>query len=552
MASGIFGIAVTGLNAAQAGITTTQNNISNANTAGYRRQEVVYSAQQAQYTGVGYFGTGVSIDTVRSIYSQFLDNEVLQNQSQLSRHETYATQAALIDKMLGDAGSGLSSALDNYFAAVNEVANDPTSNAARQNLLSAGSSLAGRISGLDSKLRDMLTSSNADIQTITQRVNVLSSQIASMNYSIGRNEAVSGQPANDLRDKRDQLVADLNKLVNVSQLQQADGTLNLYVGGGQPLVVGINTYTMTTVVDPNNTLLRQPALNVGGSPLTLSSSLVTGGQLGGILAQREQVLLPVMDDLNRISIAISTEVNAIHRNGLQLDGTTAGGNFFTPAIQQTGGATGWLRLGSGSAGSRIPPENYTASWDGTNFTVTRVSDSTSVTVAPGAEVIMGGASQGFSLFTHPDFPPNVSTGSWSLNLSGFSTSMRMAISTTGEIAAAATAGGPGDNANALALASLRNADLINNSLGSSSRVSFSEFYHQTISRTASLAADADLSLSAYTSLVEQATASQQAVSGVNLDEEAINLIRFQQAYQASARAIEIASSLFDELIGIVR
>lgn len=541
MASGIFGIAVTGLNAAQAGITTTQHNISNVNTAGYRRQEVVYSAQPAHYTGVGYFGTGVGVDSVRSIYSQFLDNEVLQNQSQLSRHETYATQAAQIDKMLGDAGSGLSSALDNYFAAANEVANDPTSNAARQNLLSAGNSLAGRISGLDGKLRDMLTSSNADIQTITQRVNVLSSQIASMNNTIARNEAINGQRANDLRDQRDQLVADLNKLVNVSQIEQSDGTINLFVGSGQSLVVGTNAYTMTTVTDPNNTLLRQPALNVGGSTITLSSSLVTGGQLGGILAQREQVLLPAMDDLNRIAMTLASSVNSQHRSGLDYN-LNAGTDFFTNPVVAQGATVGELNL---TVTNDLLLDRVGYQIDATAggaYDVTVLSTGVTTSYASLAALNLGGL--GFTLAVGTPAP---SVGeSWIMG--NYARQMRMELTATSQVAAAgAAATGPGDNSNMLSLAGLRTSALLNNGT-----VSFSQAYSQTISRTASLAADADLSHSAYTSLVEQATASRQEMSGVNLDEEAVNLIRFQQAYQASARAIQIASSLFDELIGIVR
>ena len=540
MASGIFGIAVTGLNAAQAGITTTQHNIANVNTAGYRRQEVGYSANPAQYTGSAYFGAGVGIDTVRSLYSQFQDNEVLQSQAQLSRFEAYANQATQIDKMLGDAGTGLSSALDNYFAAVNEVANDPTSNAARQNLLSAGSNLAGRINLLDGKLRDMRASSNADIVAITGQVNTLSSQIASLNSSIARNEAVNGQPANDLRDKRDQLVANLNKLVNVSQLQQSDGTLNLYVGSGQPLVVGINAYTMTTVVDPTNSSLRQPALDLGGSTITLSANLIPGGRLGGVLAQREQILLPAMDDLNRISMTLASSVNALHRSGLDYN-LNAGTDFFTNPVVPQGATAGELNL-TVTNDLLLDRVGYQIDATAGGYDVTVLSTGVTTSFANLAALNAGGL--GFTLAAGTPAP---AVGeSWVIG--DYARQMRMALTATSQIAAAgATATGPGDNSNMLALAGLRGSALLNNGT-----VSFSQAYDQTISRTASLAADADLSRSAYTSLVEQATASQQQMSGVNLDEEAVNLIRFQQAYQASARAIQIASSLFDELIGIVR
>lgn len=552
MATGILGIALTGLNAAQAGLRTTQHNIANVNTVGYRRQEVNYSTNQAQYSGAGYFGSGTSVDTVRRIYSQFLDNEVLQDQALLSRHETYTAQASQIDKMLGDSGSGLSSALDAFFNAANEVANDPTSNAARQNFMSAGTNLAARITSLDSKLRDMKAAGNADMVALTQRVNVLAAEVASLNNTIARDEAANSRPANDLRDQRDVLVAEINKLVNVSQLSQPDGSINLYIGSGQALVVGNRSHTMGTTLDPNDPSQRQPTLDVAGSTVTLSEDLISGGELAGILAMRNEVLNPALNDVNRIAIAVSLEVNAIHRNGLQYDAVTAGGDFFTPAVAQQPGATGWIRLGNSSSGTPIAAEDYTASWNGTQFTVTRVSDGASVVVNPGDEVVMLGVAQGFSLLPNPGEPDAsfaAGAGStWDLNFTNYARTMEMTLSSTLEVAAAGPAAtGPGDNGNALYLAQLRNTDVLNDGT-----VSLSEAFAETISRTASRTAEADLSRSAYSALVNQATESQREISGVNLDEEAVNLIKFQQAYQASARAIQVASSLFDEVIGMLR
>jgi membrane peptidoglycan carboxypeptidase len=121
MASGILGIGVTGLSAAQAGIRTTENNIGNVNTAGYHRQDTVFATQTPSFTGAGWFGNGVAIESVRRQYSQFLDKEVLLDQAQLSRHETYAAQASQVDALLGDDNSGLSASLDAFFNAVNEV-----------------------------------------------------------------------------------------------------------------------------------------------------------------------------------------------------------------------------------------------------------------------------------------------------------------------------------------------------------------------------------------------------------------------------------------------
>jgi flagellar hook-associated protein 1 len=543
MATGILGVALTGLNAAQAGIRTTEHNIANVNTAGYRRQEVDYAALQPMYTGAGYFGNGVGVETVRSLYSQFLDNEVLLSQTQVSRYDAFASGATQIDKMLGDSGSGLSTAMDSFFNAVSELSNDPTSGVARQVVISAGNNLAGRINTLDTQFRNFIASSNNEIASIVGQANLYASQIASLNDEIARTEAANGgQAANDLRDQRQQLVGELNKLMNVSLAQQSDGSTNIYIGSGQPLVVGNRAYTLSTALDPNDSSLRVPTIDVGGTTLTLNSDLVTGGKLGGVLALREEVVLPAFNDLNRIAVAIGAEVNRVHRGGLDYN-LNAGGDFFSAVVQQTAGNG---RVDVNLTNDSLVNDDFTVAYDGANYTVTRASDLSSVVVAAGAEVILGGVSQGFKL---ADGTPAPAAGdAWTLNFKDYARGMATQLSNISQVAAAGVgADGPGDSGNALAMAALRYADTLDNGT-----MSFNAAYNQTIGRTASLASEADLNLSAFTSMASSAESASRSVSGVNLDEEAVNLIRFQQAYQAAAKAIQVASSLFDEILGIVR
>lgn len=539
--AGILGIALTGLNAAQAGIRTTEHNIANVNTAGYRRQEVGYAALDPMYSGGGYFGTGVGVETVRSLYSQFLDNEVLLNQTQVAKYESYSSGATQIDKMLGDSGSGLSTALDNFFSAVNELANDPTSGVARQVVLSAGNNLAGRINTLDTQFRNFIASSNNEIASIVGQANLYASQIASLNNEIARAEAANGgQPANDLRDQRQQLLGELNKLVNVSLVQQTDGSTNVYIGSGQPLVVGNKSYALSTALDPNDSSLRVPTLDVGGSTLTLSSDLVTGGKLGGVLALREEVVLPAFQDLNRIAMTLGAEVNRVHRGGLDYN-LNAGGDFFSNPVAAQGVTAGQLQM-TVTNDTLLDPKGYDIALTGAGYVVTPQSTGVASTYASLAA--LNGAGLGFSLSAGTPAP---AVGeSWKIG--DYARQMRMVVGSAAEVAAASVgADGPGDSGNALDLAALRYAATVGNGT-----MSFNAAYNQTIGRTASRASEADLNLSAFTSLASSAEAASLSVSGVNLDEEAVNLIRFQQAYQAAAKAIQVASSLFDEILGIVR
>lgn len=558
MASGILGAGLTGLYAAQAGIRTTEHNISNVNTAGYKRQEVSFFATRPEYSGSAYFGTGVSIDSVRRQYSQFLDNEVLVNQSQLSRHETYVSRGSQIDVLLGDSGSGLSTALDNFFGAINAVANEPTSNAARQTMLSAARNLVGRVNTLTEKLQSQLAASNREIDSIAAQVTTYAQRLASLNDDISRAEALNGQPANDLRDQRDQILTELNKLVNVTTTEQSDGSVNVFIGSGQALVVGGNASRMGSALDPADTSLRVPTLIMGNTTLTLDTGTLNGGQLGGLLEEREQIVLPALRDIGRIAIGLAEEFNALHAAGYALDGTTTGLNFFStgasmlrqPLANSNNAGTGQIAATLTSA-SQLTSSEYLLSYDGANYTLTRLSDGSTRTgtLAQVTDLDSNGSNdQGFTLALSSGTPSAGDT--WSIRLTqdgGATFTLNATISDPSMIAAASQMNAPGDNTNILAMADLQFANVMDNGAAT-----FNEVYNQTIGRTASLVSEADWNAAAFTSLVAEAETAQKSVSGVNLDEEAVNLIRFQQAYQAAAKAIQVASSLFDELLNVVR
>lgn len=553
MASGLIGIGITGLYAAQAGIRATEHNISNVNTAGYRRQETVFSSQTPTFTGAGWFGNGVSIETVRRQYSQFLDNEVQLDQAQLSRHEAYAAQAGQVDKLLGDSNSSLSGPLNSFFNSVNEVANDPASAAARQTLLASARNLSGRVNTLYDSLQQRVDDSNKAIASLSTQINTYANQVATLNQSISRVEALNGQPANDLRDQRDQAISELNKLVNVTTMQQSSGDLNVFIGNGHVLVSGTRANQFTAPqTDPSdsyntNPAAKFPVLNASGNSLTLNSDQISGGELGGWLAVRNEVVRPALADLNRIAVAIGAEVNRVHNGGAYYNTTTsamtAGGDLFSSAVTQTSGAN---RIDLNLTGNRLANNNFSVTYDGiSQYTVTSAAGSD--TQLAGVEFTINGVAQGFSIRAGTP-PPAAASDAWTLNFQDYAHNMSVQLSNIEQIAAAASsASGPGDNSNMLALATLQTTGILDNG-----GTTFSGAYNQLVSNGAALAAEADLNNKAFSALTAQARDAQQSVSGVNLDEEAVNLIRFQQAYQAAAKAISVANALFDEILAIGR
>ena len=556
MASGILGIGITGLNAAMGAVRTTQHNIANANTPGFHRQEVQLTANPPTYTGAGFFGNGVAVATVTRIYSQFLDNELMRSQGQQARYEVYSAYAGQIDRVLGDKDSGLGSALSSFFGAVQEVANDPASMAAREAMLAAGRNLAGRMNNLGATLDGMLEGINDEMASIADQANTYLRRIADLGDRIAMQQAMGGNPPNDLMDQREQLTAELNKLVNVTVLRGGDGSYNLYLGGGQPLLVGNRPNLLGVTTNPHDSSLRELTLSVGGASVKLDDILIAGGRLGGLLALREDLLQPARQDLGRVAIGLAKAFNDLHSTGYALDGSTTGVDFFTlaglrapvPAAGNTGTAQYSLSLANAQ---NLRPDDYSLSFDGANYQLTRFSDGTTYTAA-NLITLNGliGPAEGFTL--------NLVSGSIVAgdryvlrnHMADGAGSFTLAAAVNGQperIAAASVAGAPGDGSNAMSLAQLQTQPYL-----ADATATFHNAYGVLIGRTANLADEADIALKAYDSLSRQAFENQQALSGVNLDEEAANLIRYQQAYQAAARAMQVATSLLEEVLSIGR
>jgi flagellar hook-associated protein 1 FlgK len=456
-------ISLSGLNAAMSGIRTVQQNIANVNTEGYHRQQSVFTASTPQFSGGGYLGTGVNIDTVRRIYDQFLDSQTRNYQSQLSGGEAYAAYATEVDALLGSDATGLRNSLQTFFASLNQVVNDPTSAVARQQVLSAGNSLAARFNQLSGNLDSINTAINTDVENIAAQINSYADRIQALNSQISRGIG-SGQTPNDLLDQREQLVAQLGKLVNVSQIDQSDGSVVVLLGHGQPLVVGSSVRHVQAVNDPIDPTQKTLAIEIPNSAATetINTGDITGGRLGGLFSFRDDVLNPTMTDLDAMAQSLADAFNTQHALGEDLDGN-AGANFF----------------------------NYSA-----------------------------------------------------LDPAG---TLAVAITQPSDIAAAAAGTGPGDNSNAVDLADI--ADLPMAGLGG---VTLNSYNAAMIGRNATYANAADSNVTNFTALYKQSYDALQSLSGVNLDEEAINLIQYQQAYQAAAKAIQASSTLFDAILGAVR
>lgn len=331
MGSGILGIGVSGLSAAQAGILVTGHNISNVTTPGYNRQQTVQTTNAALPSGSGFFGQGVQVTTVQRLYSDFLTTQVNQAQAQGSQLSTYSTQINQIDNLLGNATVGLSPALQNFFSSVQGVSNTPSSVPSRQSMLSASQSLVSSFQTLNQQLADARNSVNSQITGSVTSINSYAKQIAQLNQSIvAALNSSSGQTPNDLMDQRDALIAQLNKEIQATVLKQSDGSYSVFIGSGQGMVVGSQTMSLAAVPSPTDQTRMVVGYSTNGSTSILPDASIVGGNLGGLYAFRSQSLDAAQNALGRIAIGLAQTFNQQHQLGQDLNGNP-GGTYFNVA-----------------------------------------------------------------------------------------------------------------------------------------------------------------------------------------------------------------------------
>lgn len=633
MATGIFGIGITGLQAAQAGLVTAGHNIANANTPGFSRQQVVQANAQPQSSGLGFIGTGTQVVTVRRMFSEFLNLEMLNAGTQSAELDTYYAQMRQIDNLLADPTAGLSPALQDFFSAVQDVAAFPNVSSSRQALIAAATALQSRLRTLDGRLTELRDGVNQDLATTSEAVTTYARQIADLNQRIivARN-AAGGQPPNDLMDQRDQMVAELNQLVRVSVIVQDDGAYNVFIGSGQPLVAGTLAFGVEAMRDPLNPTAMTLGYRSPAGLTALPEASISGGRLGGLLAFRSQSLDPAQNALGRVAIALAQTFNAQHALGQDLHGNL-GTDFFAVGDPQvthptSNGGTAQISASfAADAASALTTSNYRLTYDGVNYTLLRLSDHTQQTFATLPQTVDGftltldsgtpaigdsflirptaaGASTLDVLVTDPariaaaapirtgqgagnigtgvvsagtvdSLDPNLQqpvtitfTGPNTFNVTGAGTGNPTGLTyvpgqdisfngwtlqITGSPVAGDTfsvgpnTGGTGDSRNALRLAGLQTEKLM---MGGTA--SYQTAYASLVSEVASKTRELEVTSAAQATIHQQARTARESFSGVNLDEEAANLIRYQQAYQAAGKVLAIASTLFDTLLEIGR
>ncbi|WP_321886146.1 flagellar hook-associated protein FlgK [Paraburkholderia bannensis] len=669
--SNIFSIGLSGLQAAQIGIATAGENISNSSTAGYNVESAVYSEANGQATSSGYLGGGVNTATVQRAYSQYITTALNNAQSSNSSLTASYTLATSLANLVGSPTSGISSSITSFFTGMQNVSNSPSSSSVRQTALSDAQTLADQINAAGEQYDSLRQSVNTQLTNAVSQINTYSQQIAQLNTQIATASA-SGQSPNQLLDQRDLAVSNLSQLVGVQVVQNSSG-YSVFLGNGQPLVVSGQNYNLTTQASDTNpselTVAWQGLPGSTSAPQSLSSAALTGGTVGGLVSFMQNTLDPAESQLGAIATSFAAQVNGQNSLGLTLSGS-AGGNLFNvgaPVVTGNRNNTGSATVAATLTNAVSPPtDNYTLSYSSTAggtwtltdsstntvvgttttqpsstnpFTAAGLSITSSGTMADGdsyaiqptagaldsfsvatsdpssiaaaAPVLVAGAtgnagtanitsssvSAGYTVSsttttltytaatsgtggTLSGFPPNSTV---SVTVPGSSTPTTYTIDAAGDTPVSydpstgatftitsSTVGdtnnvsftmsgtpstgdtftigkntsGTQDGRNALALANLTSGTSFTDSQ------TLTNAYSNYVNAIGNTAAQLKASSTSQTSLVSQLTSQQQSVQGVNLDEEAANLLKYQQLYQANSKVIQTAASLFQTLIGI--
>jgi flagellar hook-associated protein 1 FlgK len=618
-----IGISLSALQALQQAMAVTSNNVANANTPGYDVESIDLTSAPPQSNGSVRIGAGVDVSGVSRAFSQTETNQYNTSQSALGSLNAQQNYTNQIDNLFGTTANGLTTALQTYYSGWSNVADNPTSTAARQALLGDAQSLASSFQSSSTQLNDLNSDVNSRITADVTQINAYAQSISQLNQQIVAGGS-GGQAPNTLLDQRDQVVSSLSQLVGVTTTTDSNGGLNVFIGNGQPLVLQGVTTTLTTIPDQFNASQLQVSTSTSNG--TSISSSITSGDLGGLLQARTEVINPALNQLGQIATALSQSANTQQNSGLDLNGQL-GANLFSVGGPQSTASTNNTDATTASATiantGALTADNYVLAYKGGAYTLTDTSTGANValsgagtsaspltgaglsivlsaTPASGDQFLIQPTAQAAATiqvtltnpaqiaaagavatsasdsntgsatiaagtvtnaanpnllatttiqFTSPTTYSVNGAGSFAytsganITLNGWQTQITGTPATGDVFTVKSNASGLGDNTNAAAGANQQSQGVLDGGA-----VSISGAVSALVTAIGTQAQRVNTAQTAQTAVSSSAQAALQSTSGVNLDDEAAQLMQWQQAYQASAQVLTVAEGLFTTLI----
>lgn len=552
--SSLLNIGTRSLAAAQGQLTTISHNIANANTAGYSRQEAMLATSSGEMTGAGFFGRGVDIRSVQRRYDQFLTTAAQATGSQSAADAARADALSQLDAVFGDSDLGVGAALDNLFSATGDLANRPTDSATRQAFLARADQFAQRVTSVGTQLMDLQSTADSQLRATVTQVNDRLSEIRRLNEDIAR-LSTSGQPPNDLLDQRNQAIQSLGQLMAVRTIEADDGSLNIFSPNGAQLLVGSHQSVLRAATDPSQPDRVSLQLELGaGAAQWMDEASLGGGRLAGLLQFRDQDLAAARSQLAALAQSVADGFNTQHALGVDASGQ-GGAALFAVAADTTGLAVGLTARALSPAqlatGYAAMPEAGAANTGGARvaaFSIVRATADSALPVTltfnnPPTTFNVTGLAGG-NLANVP-YTPGMGIPASPSDYNGWRLTLQGAAAAGDTFEVKPNASPRADNRNALALGALaRQRD--------GAGLTFNEAYASLVADVGNRVQGAREMAGVSAAMHDEASARLASASGVNLDEEAADLLRFQQAYQASAKIIQASQTLFDALLAATR
>ncbi len=502
---GTLGVGRLGLLAQQRAIQTTSNNIANVNTPGYTRQRAVFTAVNPSYLPEGLpVGGGVEVGSVERVANAMIDQQLQQERSAQGFDTSREAGLMRIEGIFPELdGMGIDAALDDLFTKFSELANAPSDPTARQALLESARTVVSLIQDADRRLAVIGQDANTEIEQNVLDINDIARHIAELNRAIFAKEGEgTGAVASSLRDERGQLLEQLAERIDFTSFERDDGQIAVFVGGGFFLVDSEQAAQLETLPSASDPTKLDIFQNVNGQRNGPITSRISSGTLAAALDLRDSSVPSYRDELDALAFSLATRVNAVH--------------YPQPAPALPAGAFGL-----------VDDQQR-------RFFV----DGIAAAVPEGADLaqVQGAASR---LAIHADIltdPRNVAAGAESLGV-GLGAAASDGRSATAIANLAVTAS-----------AMYQVGDVPGTPTGASATLG--GFFGATTGRLGAELQSTRRSLRQEDVIIAQLEERRGAISGVSIDEEMANLIRFERAYQASARVIQSADELLSFLMNI--
>ena len=571
--SGIMGmmdIARRALAAEQLGVEVTSNNIANVNTPGYSRQKVIFETSPAITFPYGPLGYGVSVEGIERAFDPFVTAKLDENTSYLADYKAQKSDLEQVGSLFNETqDGGMNDLLASFWASWGDVSDNPSGSGERQALLSNAQNLTDALNFRANQLVQQRTSITQRINPTMEEINSHAANIANLNKQISETETTE-HPANDLRDQRQLELNKLSALLGVSYYTTGNGTINVSLADGTSLVEGENAWQLQAGVTPSDTV----SITWHGPGLTKDvTSAITSGQLGGIIKVRDEFIPQYQAELDDIAKELVAAVNTQHSQGvgLELFADTTSSNFINtpdlgaPLVNNPSLAFG-DRITAGSFNIHVEDNTGASVVTAINITgATTLNDLvTALNAVPNisASIVTSGGENRLQI-TADDanhsfgFSQDTSHVLMALGVNTFfkgDSAYTIGVDDTlasnpdlvaaGQIDSITGAHPQGDNRNGLTL-----ADMGNQPVGPSG-LTFEDAYRQLVSGIGLDAEQAGNNQTFFQGLVDQFQQLRDSVSGVSLDEELTNLIKYQRSYQAAAKMVTVGDELLQTLLSI--